>query len=165
MAGSPDALQQRGDGMRRGNLADQIDVSDVDAELQRRGGDERFQSSVLEARLGFETFLLRQTAVMRGDGVFAEAVAEVARDAFGHAARVDENQRRFVLDDELREAVVVVLPHLVRHDRLDFTARYFEREIDGAAMAFVDDFYEGVGGRESGVGVVEVFGFRLPTPD
>src|SRR4051794_19856188 len=127
--------------MRRGNLADQIDVSDVDAELQRRGGDERFQSSVLEPRLRIETFLLRQTAVMRGDGVFAEAVAEVARDAFGHAARVDENQRRFVFDDELREAVVVVLPHLVRHHRLDFAARDFECEIDGAAMAFVDDFY------------------------
>jgi hypothetical protein len=48
MAGSADALQQRRDAMRRSNLADEIDVADVDTELQRRGGDERLQPAVLQ---------------------------------------------------------------------------------------------------------------------
>ena len=86
MAGAADALQQRGDAVRRADLADEIDVADVDAELERRRGDERLQLPGLQPRLGVEPLLLRQAAVMRGDGVLAEALAQMPRDALGHAA-------------------------------------------------------------------------------
>ena len=43
MAGPADALQERGDRARRADLAHEVDVADVDAQLQRRRGDDRFQ--------------------------------------------------------------------------------------------------------------------------
>ena len=46
-----DALQKRGDGTRRAELANQIHRADVDAEFQRGGGDERFQFAALQAGL------------------------------------------------------------------------------------------------------------------
>src|SRR5215475_14084806 len=82
VARAPHALQERRDAMGRPELADEIDVTDVDAEFERRGRDERAQLSVLEPRLGIETPLLRETSVMRSDGVFAETLAQMARDAF-----------------------------------------------------------------------------------
>ena len=41
MARAADALEQRRDQPRRAHLADEVDVADVDAELERGGGDER----------------------------------------------------------------------------------------------------------------------------
>ena len=43
MVGATDALQERRDGARRAQLTDQIDGADVDAQLQRSGGDDGFQ--------------------------------------------------------------------------------------------------------------------------
>ena len=43
VAGAADALQERGDAVRRADLADEIDVADVDAELERRGRDQRLE--------------------------------------------------------------------------------------------------------------------------
>ena len=83
VARSADALQKRGDPVRRADLADQIDVPDVDAELERRGGDQRLELPAFEPRLGVEPLLLRQAAVMRRDRVVAEPLAQVPR----HAAR------------------------------------------------------------------------------
>ena len=40
VAGAPDALQEGRDRARRAELADQIDIADVDAELERSGGDQ-----------------------------------------------------------------------------------------------------------------------------
>ena len=83
--GAADALQEAGDRARRAELADEIDVADVDAELERRGRHQRLQLAVLEALLGVEPQLLGQAAVMRGDMLFAEALGQVPRDALGHA--------------------------------------------------------------------------------
>ena len=69
VAGAADALQERRNAMRRADLAHQVDVADVDAELERRGRDERLQLAALQPLLGVEAALLRQAAVMRGDGV------------------------------------------------------------------------------------------------
>ena len=80
VAGSADALEQRRDPMRRSDLAHEIDVADVDAELERGRGDERLQLAGLEPRFGVEPLLLRQAAVMGGDRLFAEPLAQVPRD-------------------------------------------------------------------------------------
>ena len=76
---------------------------------------------------------------MRGDGLFAETVGELARDAFGHAPGVDEHQRRAVLLDELGQARVNFLPHLVRHHRLERRSRNFQAQIAPTLMPRVDD--------------------------
>jgi hypothetical protein len=51
------------------------------------------QLAALEALLGVEPVFLGQAAVVRGDVFLAEALAQVARHALGHAARVDEDER------------------------------------------------------------------------
>ena len=94
-------------------------MADIDAELERRRRDERLQRAVLQPVLGVETNLLRQAAVMRGDGLLAQPLAQVTRRPLGHLSRVDEDQRRLVLGDELGQAVVVLLPHFMRHDGVE----------------------------------------------
>src|SRR5258705_9429816 len=125
--------------MGRADLAHEVHVTDVDAELERRGGDERLQRAVLQPMLGVEPNLLRQAAVMRGDRILAEPLAQVPRRPLRHLSRVHEDQRRAVLGDELRQAVVVLLPDLVRHHRVERRARDLDGEVDFAAMPFVDD--------------------------
>ena len=52
MAGAADALQKGRDRARRTELADEIDLADVDAELERSGGDQRLQFAALQPLLG-----------------------------------------------------------------------------------------------------------------
>ena len=141
VTGAADALQQRGDAMRRSDLADQVDVSDVDTQLQRCRCHQRFQLTVLQPILGIEPLLFREAAVMRSDGGVADAVAEMTSQSLGHAPRVDEDQRRAMRADQFREPVVILLPHFVGHHRLQRRARDFQREIHRPAVAFVDDLH------------------------
>jgi hypothetical protein len=60
-----DALQERRDAVRRSDLADEIDVADVDAELERRGGDERAQPPVFSRVSASSRFSFDEAAVMR----------------------------------------------------------------------------------------------------
>jgi hypothetical protein len=119
VARSTDALEQSGNAMRRSDLADKIDVPDVDTELERCRRHERLESTGLEPMLGVQSSLLRETAVMRGNGVFTNAVAQMSRDAFRHAPGVDEDERRAMLPDQRGQPVVVLLPHLMRHHRIE----------------------------------------------
>ncbi len=134
-----DALQERCDPARRTDLADEIDVADVDAEFKRCGGDEQFQFAALQALLGVEAVLLRETAVMRGDRFLAEPVGEMARHALGGAPRVDEHQRRAMRGREAGDAVVHLFPHVGCHHGLERHVRQFEREVALARVARVDD--------------------------
>ena len=66
-------------------------------EFERGGRHQRFQFAALQPLLGGEPQLLGHAAVMGGDGCLAETIAELARDALGHAPGVDEHQRRAML--------------------------------------------------------------------
>ncbi len=134
-----DALQERRDPVRRAELADEIDVADVDAQFERRRRDERLQLTRLQAFLGLEPVLLREAAVMRRHGVLAEPLGQVACRALGVPSRVDEHERRAMRADQLREPVVLFDPDLGRHDRLERRPRQLEREIALTRVAFVDD--------------------------
>ena len=103
------ALQERGDAARRTDLAHEIHVADIDAQLQRRGRHQHLQLAGLELLLGIQPQLLGQRAVVRGDVFLAQQLAEVARGALGHAPGVDEHQRGRVLVDELGEGPGMVL--------------------------------------------------------
>ncbi len=139
VAGAADALQEAGDRARRGKLADEIDLADIDAELERGGGDQRLQAAVLQPLLGREALLLGEAAVMRRDMRGADAVGELAGDALGHAPRVDEDQGRAVLGDEGGEAIIDLGPDLRRHHRFERRGRHLEPEIARPAMAGIDD--------------------------
>ena len=77
VAGAADALHGDGDGAGGGDLADEVDGADVDAEFERGGGDEDLDLAVFEALLGVEAEGAGERAVVRGDCVFAEALREL----------------------------------------------------------------------------------------
>ena len=139
VAGAADALQKGHDGARRAELAHQVHGADVDAQLQRRGGDQGAQRSLLEPPLRVQARLLGQTAVVGGHRVRAQALAQLVRGALGHAPRVDEDQRRAVRVDELAQAGVDLLPHLVGHHRRQGRAGQLQRRVHAAAVADVHD--------------------------
>ena len=139
VTGTANALQKGCDRARRTDLTNEIDVADIDPEFERGGRHERFQFAALQPLFGGEPELLGHAAVMRGDGLFAKTVGQLARDAFGHAPGVDEHQRRAVVLDEFGQARVNVLPHLVRHHRLERRSRNFDAQVAPTLMSRVDD--------------------------
>ncbi len=139
MAGAAGALQERGDRARRAELAHEVDVADVQPQLQRRRGHQHLQLAALEPLLGIQPELAREAAVVGGDGLLAEQVAQVARGALGHAARVDEDQRGAVLRDQLHDALVDLLPLVVGHDRGQRRRRHLQRQVALLGIADVDD--------------------------
>ena len=102
MARAADALEESCDRARRAELADQIDVADIDAELERGGGHHGGECAGFQPLLRVEPLFLGEAAVMRGNAHLAELVRKLARDALGHASCVDENQRGAVLLDKRR---------------------------------------------------------------
>src|SRR5262245_36406869 len=106
MARPADTLQEAADRTRRAELADEIDIADVDAEFERRGGDQRLELALFEPVLGGEALLLAEAAVMRHRLVRRQPVGEMACNALGKAAGVDEDKRRPVRFDQARKPVV-----------------------------------------------------------
>ena len=104
MPGAAHALQEGVDGARRADLAHQVHIADVDAELERGGRHQHLQLAALQALLGVQAPLLGQAAVMRGDILLAEPLGQMPRHALGQAARVDEHQRGAMLADQLAPA-------------------------------------------------------------
>src|SRR5690606_3754254 len=64
-----DALQERRDRARGAELADEVDVTDVDAELERGRRDDGAKCSGFQPLLGAQPMLFREAAVMRRDRV------------------------------------------------------------------------------------------------
>ena len=135
---APDALQEGGDGMRAAQLADQIDVADVDAQFQRGGCDQCAQLAGLQALLRLQPLFFGQAAVVGADIFLSQAFAQMQRDALHLAARVGEHQGGVVGADQFGQPVVHLLPHLARHHRLERRARQFQREITLACVAAVN---------------------------
>ena len=88
----------------RGDLHDEVDGAHVDAELERRGGDDARQRARLERLLDLAARLARERAVVgAGDRLLGELV-EPQREPLGHAAAVDEDDRRVVRRARARAA-------------------------------------------------------------
>ena len=121
VAGAAHALHGDGDGAGAGDLADQIDVADVDPEFERGGRDKDLDLALLQPLLGVEAQLAGERAVMGGDAVFTEvrgeAFGEGEGELFDEAASIDEDQRRTVGEGVGCEAVEDLLPHGVGGDR------------------------------------------------
>ena len=86
---------------------------------------------------------------MRKHRVFAKPLGQMVGDALGQPPGVDEHQRRPVLGDQGGDAIVDLLPHLVRRDGPKLVLRHFDRQIHRAPVPVIDDRDAGVAvGRE-----------------
>ena len=137
------ALQEGGDRARRAELADQVDVADVDAQLQRRGRHQQLQLAALEPLFGVQPEFLGQAAVVRGDVFLAEQFAQVAGAAFGHAPGVDEHQRGAVLAGESGDAPVRLFPLVVAHHHRQRRVGQDQGEVALPGVTDVDDLAVG----------------------
>ncbi len=73
------------------------------------------------------------------DGLRPEPFTQLIRNAFRHFPRIDKNQRRAVLQDQLNEAVVHLLPDFHRHDGAERRARHFHRQVPPSRMPGIDN--------------------------
>jgi hypothetical protein len=148
MPRTPDTLQKTADRSRRTELADQLHIADINTQFERSRRNQHLQLAAFEALLGIQPLLFRQAAVMRRDGGLAEPLSEMARNTLGHPARVHEHERGAVLRDQIGEAVVDTLAHIVRHDCFERNGRQFECEIALAHMADIDDRTRSIASQE-----------------
>ena len=145
---TPDALQQARDRARRAELAHQVDIADIDAELERSGCDQRFQRTGFQPLFGVEALLLGETAVMRGHPLGGEPFRQLPRHPLGEAAGIDEDQGRAMGLDQLGQPVVNLLPDFAGHHGFERRGRNFEGKVARPAMAGVDDPALGIGSDE-----------------
>src|SRR5439155_6518608 len=139
VAGTAEALQHRRDRARWADMADEVDVADVDAELERRGRDDDGYLTRLQALLGLQPGRAREAPVVRGDAAFAETLGQLVRHALDETARVDEHERGSVLGRQFRDLVEDLAAELVRRDRSQRLAGHPHRQIPVATVPDVDD--------------------------
>ena len=139
VSGAAHPLQERADRAGRADLANQVDVADVDAHLERGGGHDRAQFALFEPLFGRQANFAREAAVMAATRFFAQQLAQVMGHALGQAARVDEHQRAAMLSDQLGEPSVDFGPLFVGADGREFAGRNFHAQVELARVAAVDD--------------------------
>ena len=140
MPGSSDTLQRHAEGARRADLHHEFDTADVDAEFERCGRDYGAQFAPLETVLGRKTRLFRQAAVMRNDGPSPKRSfnAKATRSLMRRVP--NEDQRRAMFGDKLRDAIIGLGPHLVAGYCSEFVVRHVDSQFHLATAADVDDF-------------------------
>src|SRR5947209_10074092 len=114
VSGTAYALQGPGYGAGRADVADKIDMADINAQLQGCSGNQYLDLIVLELAFGLEAQLARQTAMMGSHCIFTKALGKIESYALGQPAGVDEHQRGAVLLHQLADAVINLIPHLMR---------------------------------------------------
>ncbi len=102
VVGAADALRQPAGALRRTDMDDQIDIAPVDAEIERRGGDDGAQCVLAHRLLDAPALADIERAVMQRDRQrILVGPPQFLEQQFGLAAGVDEQQRRAVLLDRL----------------------------------------------------------------
>jgi hypothetical protein len=97
-------LDAAGHRRRSLDLHDEVDRSHVDAQLERRRGDQGRQASGLEVVLHGHALLARERAVVRAHQLFSRQLVESRGQTLGKPPAVHEEQRRPVGADQLDEA-------------------------------------------------------------
>ena len=154
MAGAADALHAAGDGGRGFDLYDEVDGAHVDAEFERRRGDEAAEGAELKAVFDFLALVGGDAAVV---GTYQDLAGEFvhgAGDAFGEAAAVDEDEGGGVGANEFEEFGMDGAPDGGTHGRLrggaagqghefiearHIVERNFDAEVDALGFAGVHD--------------------------
>ncbi len=99
VAGAADPLDRRGERTRRLEQQHLVELADVDAQLERVGGDDRLELAFLEPLLDHRAHLARERAVVRVGEVFALALVDQPGGPLGGAPAVGEDQGRAVAAD------------------------------------------------------------------
>ena len=89
--------------------------------------------------------------MMRRDRVCAEQLTQMLGHALGHSARIHKDQGRAMRLNQLRQSMVNFLPNFVRHHRFKSRFREFNRQIQCAPVADVDDLAIGIAGLVHGM--------------
>src|SRR5439155_1415945 len=106
MTGAPDALDAGRDTRRGFHLQHQVDRTHVDAELERRRGDEAAKGPGFQLVFDDQPLLARNRPVVRSYEIFARQLVDARRQALREASRVDENDGRAMRLDQLEQARV-----------------------------------------------------------
>ena len=139
MPRAPDTLEEARDRARRTELADQVDVADVDPELERGGRHQCLKRPALETLLRVQSLLPGEAAVVRADLVFTQALGQRAAHPLGQPASVHEHQRGAMRFDQPGQSVIDLLPDLAGHHGFERRGGKFEGEVTHPAVAGVDD--------------------------
>ena len=131
----PTRCRKLADGAGRAQLADEVDVADINVEFEGGGGNQGLELAVLEPLLGMEPLLLGEAAMMRCDILLSKQVGEVACRTLGQPARVDENEGRSVFSDQIRQPLIELIPDLRRHHCFEGGIGHFQCQIAGATMS------------------------------
>ncbi len=151
VVGPAHALEEGPDGAGRADLADELDRSDVDPELERRGGHQRAQVAGAQARLddapsrrGEAAVVCRHeerrvdVAVARGLLV-GEPLGQLVGHPLRHLASVDEDEGGAVVAGVLRNAVQDVGHLAAAQHRLELGGGQLDRHLEVAGVPAVDD--------------------------
>ena len=76
---------------------------------------------------------------MRKHHILTQAFSERMCNALRKAPGIHENERRAVRQDEFRDTVVDLVPHLRARDRTERVARNFDGDLHLAPMSDIDD--------------------------
>src|SRR5207302_6982611 len=104
MPGAADALDAAGDAGRRLDLDDEIHRAHVDAQLEAGGRHQSREPARFERILDKEALLLGDRAMMGADQLLAGQPVDGRSQPFGEAPRVDKDDGRSVLPDQLEDA-------------------------------------------------------------
>ena len=151
--GAADPLQQRGDRAGRPQLADEVDVADVDAELERSRRHHDPQVPELEPLFRSLPTRMGQAAVMRGHLVLAESFGQLAGNPFGMPASIYEHERTAMVADEPPPDVHRFRPLFVK--RIPAASGDLDGQVQRADMTRVHDCGGSIAPRTCGK--------RLPT--
>ena len=112
MTRAPDPLQEGRDRPWRSQLANEIDVADIDAEFEGGRGHHRLQRPRLKTPFRLEPVFFRKASMVSADLISTHPFGEVPRHAFGEAPRVDENKGCPMRVDEFCQPIINLLPDL-----------------------------------------------------
>ena len=142
VVGPAHPLQEGGEAARRADLADQLDRSHVDAELERGGGHQGPQVPGAQPGLDPLPAAPGQRSVVRGHlgaELVAEPFAQLVGDPLGHAPGVDEHQRGPVAGHVARDQVQDLGHLLGGGDRAELVVGQLQGEVQLPAVAGIDD--------------------------
>ncbi len=129
--GAADALHQPARALRRADVDDEIDIAPVDAEIERRGADDRAQAALGHGGFHLAPLARVERAVMQRDRqrVLVDA-PQFLEDEFGLRARVDEDERhlrafdrRIDFSQRMARAVAGPRQALLRVENGEFSRR------------------------------------------
>ena len=98
-------------------MTDEIDMTDIDTQLQRCGGDHDRVLTRFQFLFDVQTSFSRQAAVVGAHLALAQALGQLVRHSLHQAPRVYEDQCRPMVFDLFNDFIVERRPNILADDR------------------------------------------------